>query len=392
MVTSHLNFLQYQLPSVCSNEFLNFFPSLYAYEAIEQTNPLQPDACVSGPSERSVLQWLFDKCAQIKLEHWTQENLFREVIRATELDGAMDDLAADMLLQQRLFELVGTCNNGFEFMGDVIARADDIKKAHITAKDVDQFLERTHAETSVDNVKDNTLTAKGKRQKSSKQRSGQRSSDVTAAEASLLASLEEYPEEFLSTSQSGVAHLSSIQDPTAWVAELARQYGGAGGGGGRGDAVGKRGLPSNAVRKTERGYELVHVPAPVKSRKVVDKASLVPIASLDKWAQVAFPDTEHLNAIQSAVYASAFHSSENLLVCAPTGAGKTNIAMLTLLQLARGWVNEATGVINRRGFKAVYIAPMKALAQEVNRWIIQSRGFMPYFVFVCHAGDACCCC
>jgi hypothetical protein len=31
------------------------------------------------------------------------------------------------------------------------------------------------------------------------------------------------------------------------------------------------------------------------------------------------------------VFQSAYHTSENLLICAPTGAGKTNVAMLTVL-------------------------------------------------------------
>ncbi len=31
------------------------------------------------------------------------------------------------------------------------------------------------------------------------------------------------------------------------------------------------------------------------------------------------------------MFPSAYHSSENLLICAPTGAGKTNVAMLTVL-------------------------------------------------------------
>lgn len=34
---------------------------------------------------------------------------------------------------------------------------------------------------------------------------------------------------------------------------------------------------------------------------------------------------------QSAVFPSAYRSSENLLICAPTGAGKTNVAMLAVL-------------------------------------------------------------
>ena len=39
--------------------------------------------------------------------------------------------------------------------------------------------------------------------------------------------------------------------------------------------------------------------------------------------------------------------------------------MLTLLQLVDTFRDQATGVINKEGIKAVYIAPMKALAQEV---------------------------
>lgn len=38
-----------------------------------------------------------------------------------------------------------------------------------------------------------------------------------------------------------------------------------------------------------------------------------------------------LNRIQSKIYDRAFNSNENVLVCAPTGAGKTNIAMLAVL-------------------------------------------------------------
>lgn len=39
--------------------------------------------------------------------------------------------------------------------------------------------------------------------------------------------------------------------------------------------------------------------------------------------QIAFKGITHLNHLQSRVYESAYHSNTNLLVCAPTGAGKT---------------------------------------------------------------------
>ena len=38
-----------------------------------------------------------------------------------------------------------------------------------------------------------------------------------------------------------------------------------------------------------------------------------------------------LNRIQSIVFDMAYNTNENLLVAAPTGAGKTNIALLTII-------------------------------------------------------------
>lgn len=38
-----------------------------------------------------------------------------------------------------------------------------------------------------------------------------------------------------------------------------------------------------------------------------------------------------LNRVQSKMCKAAFYSPENLLLCAPTGAGKTNVAMLCML-------------------------------------------------------------
>ncbi len=43
-------------------------------------------------------------------------------------------------------------------------------------------------------------------------------------------------------------------------------------------------------------------------------------------------ESEYLNTLQSAVFDHAFNSNENMLVCAPTGSGKTNIATLSILQ------------------------------------------------------------
>lgn len=55
-------------------------------------------------------------------------------------------------------------------------------------------------------------------------------------------------------------------------------------------------------------------------------------------------------------------TNENMLVCAPTGAGKTNIALLTILHEMS--VHMQNDSVRSDQFKIVYVAPMKALAAE----------------------------
>ena len=52
-----------------------------------------------------------------------------------------------------------------------------------------------------------------------------------------------------------------------------------------------------------------------------------------------------LNRIQSRIYPTAFGSNENVLVSAPTGAGKTNIAMIAVLREVGN--NMAGGMIDK---------------------------------------------
>ena len=65
--------------------------------------------------------------------------------------------------------------------------------------------------------------------------------------------------------------------------------------------------------------------------------------------QYVSPGTKTLNRIQSIVFDVAYYTSENLLISAPTGAGKTNIAMLTVLREIKN--NIESGVIKRDKFK-----------------------------------------
>lgn len=73
-------------------------------------------------------------------------------------------------------------------------------------------------------------------------------------------------------------------------------------------------------RTTKKGYEEVHVPA-LKPKPFADNEKLVAIQELPDWAQKAFGGMQSLNRVQSKVSDCALYSSENMLVCAPTGAG-----------------------------------------------------------------------
>ena len=84
----------------------------------------------------------------------------------------------------------------------------------------------------------------------------------------------------------------------------------------------KMSLPTGFERKDDRTYEEVSIPA-TESASVVDIGrKLVPIEALDEIGRAAFAGMKSLNRIQSVVCDSAYRTSENMLVCAPTGDDK----------------------------------------------------------------------
>ena len=121
-------------------------------------------------------------------------------------------------------------------------------------------------------------------------------------------------------------------------------------------------LPKNAVRKKFKDYEEVYIPA--RKPDGANEEPRVQISEMEEWAQLAFKGYKELNRIQSRIFETAYNSNENLLVCAPTGAGKTNIAMISILHELRKRMRD--GVLEDTEFKIVYVAPMKALAAEVT--------------------------
>lgn len=127
-------------------------------------------------------------------------------------------------------------------------------------------------------------------------------------------------------------------------------------------------LPETSLRRSFNDYEEVVV-------KKMDKIDLIPEDSLidvgenfDAIGQVAFAGCKKLNPMQSIVFDTAYKSNRNMLVAAPTGAGKTNVAMMAVLNELRNHFKPGTTEMIDKNcsekLKIIYIAPMKSLATE----------------------------
>ncbi|TCD67667.1 hypothetical protein EIP91_012033 [Steccherinum ochraceum] len=131
-------------------------------------------------------------------------------------------------------------------------------------------------------------------------------------------------------------------------------------------------LPLGTTRVYQEDYEEVTIPP---ATAVAPRATerLISVSELDPLAKGSFPGYTSLNRIQSIVYPTAYRSNENMLVCAPTGAGKTDVAMLSILRVLDQHRSTSdsgvpiAGTIKRDDFKVIYVAPMKALASEIVR-------------------------
>ncbi|UXI15487.1 Somatostatin receptor type 1 [Sarcoptes scabiei] len=123
-------------------------------------------------------------------------------------------------------------------------------------------------------------------------------------------------------------------------------------------------LPEGSFRQQRKSCEIIHVPA-LKPKPFEADETLVPIDQLPRYVQGAFEGFKTLNRIQSRLSKTLLETDENLLVCAPTGAGKTNVALLTMMREIGKHIDPTTGYINTDEFKIVYIAPMKSLVQEM---------------------------
>ena len=140
-------------------------------------------------------------------------------------------------------------------------------------------------------------------------------------------------------------------------------------------AVGGRkyGLPNGSTRTEHERYEEYMIPA-AKVGALGAGRELVHVSEMDGLCRKTFKGYNSLNRMQSLVYPVAYKTNENMLICAPTGAGKTDAAMLAILNaishnLTPSPMDEPSALdflVNSEEFKVIYVAPMKALAAEIT--------------------------
>ncbi|KAF9114810.1 hypothetical protein BGX27_009758 [Mortierella sp. AM989] len=133
-------------------------------------------------------------------------------------------------------------------------------------------------------------------------------------------------------------------------------------------------LPAGATRTDEKDYEEVTIPITKQApRRATEK--VIKIEELDTLCSTTFKAYSSLNRIQSIVYPVAYETNENILMCAPTGAGKTDVSLLTILRTLhqhctptpRLGIDPKEYMVAKNDFKIVFVAPMKALAAEIVR-------------------------
>jgi activating signal cointegrator complex subunit 3 len=320
-----------------------------AYEedrAVADASVYAADSSANFSSVSNDILWLINLCQEyLKSAANSVFNTFQlceEIIKVAQAERSDD------VLQTKLYELFG--DEGFEPMLQILQNIDAVKGFR-TAD-----LQLYKADQEFQNL---SLQQKKTNKRAQRNQPGNTStSDGQSSQAlDWLAGTGGFTDDYLETErrlglQGGAARGNGSDN---WRDNLAPA-------GSREYYEKKSSLPAGATKTFGTGFEEIHVPAQKKANPL-PPAGLVAVESMEEWAQKAFPGTKMLNRIQSEVYNAAYCSAENLLICAPTGAGKTNIAMLSFLQLIKQNIHE--GRLDKDSIKAVYIAPMKALAQEV---------------------------
>ncbi|KAJ8608527.1 hypothetical protein CTAYLR_005750 [Chrysophaeum taylorii] len=317
-------------------------------------------------------EWLVAKCDALEKELSTVD------VSIGVVTAARNNAGDDASFQAALFELLGVA--GIELMADIVERqaaVTQINPADIRAiaghaatpapPPRPRQQQRTAGSVSFATASESKSRRQAKKRRQKEQARHGASATTSEATAVLLG----LGFDTTSIEQSNNSYDVAEKKPSharALLEGQAREFHGA-----------RSGLPENATRTYGDGYEEVVVEPP-KALAPPEPGQLVTLDRLPAWARHCFPaSTVSLNRVQSAVFETVFRSQKNTLVCAPTGAGKTYVALLCVLEVVARYAGAASLLTAEdpstwdvrtvaeylSAHKVVYIAPLKALAQEV---------------------------
>eukprot|EP01083_Nonionella_stella_P045188 121459_1 len=340
--------LDFTPPSQCSNEIFRPSEDGEVGVLVNDEEFVEVVPTVSAP-QKFTAQWLLDKCEffvtyidGVPLQDASQ--LTMEVIEILQSSRREADI------QSALFDTLGPTS--FELIADILPNRHKICKATEGFLEIGSAPAPVYPTTSAPSITQLVTVKSSKQIKEEKfrQKQKRRNARKMAKHRDTSGAVPDSP---IARSTSAQARLQAAGDRLG--VPKAKYDGGK---------IGqeKLRLPPGTKRTSFEGYEEVYIPAPTPVN--IDEDELVQISSFEPFAQSAFEGIERLNRIQSKSFEAAYRTSENLLVCAPTGAGKTNIAMMTVLRALQ--MSMEDGVMqNASSFKIIYVAPMKALAQEI---------------------------
>uniref|UniRef100_A0A1J3K0M4 RNA helicase n=1 Tax=Noccaea caerulescens TaxID=107243 RepID=A0A1J3K0M4_NOCCA len=286
------------------------------------------------------LSWLRDACGQMVRESNSQlsrDELAMAICRFLDSDKPGEEIAGDLL------DLVG--DGAFETVQDLIMHRKEIVdaihhgqmilKSDKTASNTQSRMPTYGTQVTVQTESAKQIEKLRRKEEKKNKRSAELGleSEISEANFSYLLAASEKKTAFEDLIGSGEANSLAVA------------------------------LPQGTVRKHLKGYEEVYIP-PTPTAQMKPGEKLIEIKELDDFAQAAFHGYKSLNRIQSRIFQTVYHTNENILVCAPTGAGKTNIAMISVLHEIKQHFRD--GYLHKNEFKIVYVAPMKALAAEVT--------------------------
>ncbi|KAJ2005411.1 activating signal cointegrator 1 complex subunit 3 [Coemansia thaxteri] len=358
----------------------------------ERDNAMARLAPKSTPAVVHNRQWLYAKCSQAVASMGMGSSIEATETMCTEVFTILRSDQSDNEIQGRLLELVGFDN--MDFLGELISMRAAIVAEITRESDYARVAAGMKAkalpgvQAFVHNERDRAIERdilksrrKPRRQRAGSDAAAEESESEDQQSARILgfgADLRRARERQLTERPAEIfSHLPVASAPEQFPHVYTSRPGGARSGNMLSMFGSKYALPVGTARDEFADHEEITIPVSAPAPRRHAEAPVL-IEDMDPLCRYTFRKYSSLNRIQSIIYPTAYGTNENILLSAPTGAGKTDVALLTILRTISQFCSPAPRSLDwsdpsrkpeftvaKSEFKIIYVAPMKALAAEV---------------------------